>query len=563
MKPPSWPSCSFLAALPVLLLLLPAGCGQKSGSKGPDFSQANSVSVLLGEPDLEHRTGVNHAYWQRDGRTTTTTLEGKPCRHLKVDKKDMAYLYFSLDPSFKKNGLKDVLIELEYFDAQPGTLGLDFDATKTQRVPNAAYVSSGSPVRMAGSKRWQMAAFRVHNASFSNAQNGKSDFRFRVSPPELYLRRVVVTRLEKLTGLSQTSRSSSNYSSATLVSLPLGELEHESGTGLQHVYFESEGATLTATVDGSPCRHLQRDKGNTGYLYFTLDPTFKKRPLTQATIEVEYFDHAPGAFGIHFDSTNLADVPHAIYANARQVVRLAGTKAWQTASFPIREAGFKNRQNSKADFRIWVTPPEMYVRRVTVLRGTQDKPSPRPPAPSAELAKTNLVGVVLGEEDQDDVQGLIHAYWQQDGLTTVTNLNGKVCRGLALPKGDTGYFYFSLAPAFKSQGLTNALIEVEYLDAQPGVLTVEYDASQTQAIPNPAYARAGQPVRLRGTGTWQTSSFLARNPSFSNAQNAGADFRLCLRPPALFVHRVTVRRLDRMLTPNSPRPAPRTPPAAP
>jgi hypothetical protein len=44
------------------------------------------------------------------------------------------------------------------------------------------------------SKTWETATFHVRGATFNNSQNGGSDFRFSVNPPELYVRRVTVTR---------------------------------------------------------------------------------------------------------------------------------------------------------------------------------------------------------------------------------------------------------------------------------------------------------------------------------------------------------------------------------
>jgi hypothetical protein len=44
-----------------------------------------------------------------------------------------------------------------------------------------------------------------------------------------------------------------------------------------------------------------------------------------------------------------------------------GVKAWQTCSFELKDPAFLNSQNGGADFRFWVEPPELYVRRVTVI----------------------------------------------------------------------------------------------------------------------------------------------------------------------------------------------------
>ena len=48
--------------------------------------------------------------------------------------------------------------------------------------------------------------------------------------------------------------------------------------------------------------------------------------------------------------------------------------------FSVADGSFKNSQNGKADFRLEVTPAEIYVRRVTVTREDvqSSPPQPRP-----------------------------------------------------------------------------------------------------------------------------------------------------------------------------------------
>ena len=108
--------------------------------------------------------------------------------------------------------------------------------------------------------------------------------------------------------------------------------------------------------------------GATGYLYFVIDPTFKKGPVKRATIEVEYLDPWPGVLGVQYDASRWKGIPNPTYAQASQTVSLTGSKTWQTATFRLDHARFKNAQNSGADFRLWVSPPDLYVRRVTVTR---------------------------------------------------------------------------------------------------------------------------------------------------------------------------------------------------
>jgi hypothetical protein len=48
----------------------------------------------------------------------------------------------------------------------------------------------------------------------------------------------------------------------------------------------------------------------------------------------------------------------------------ASNGVWAATTFEITNAIFRNSQNGGADFRPEVVPPELFVRRVTVTRGS-------------------------------------------------------------------------------------------------------------------------------------------------------------------------------------------------
>ena len=228
--------------------------------------------------------------------------------------------------------------------------------------------------------------------------------------------------------------------------------------------------------------------------------------------------------------------------NAGRVIHLAGAKEWQTAAFSLQDAKFKNSQNSKSDFRIWVTPPELYVSRVTMKRGIKEAAPGQRPAAEADFSKADEVHIALGEEEQEHAAGLRHLDFVSDGLTIQTNLNNVPCRHLKIPRGSVGYFYFNIAPTFKNRNLGALAMEVEYFDDKPGTLAVEFDATPSPEARKMAYVNAGQTVRFRGSHSWRVAKFQIRKATFRNAQNSGADFRLCVFPPDLYVRRVSLRR---------------------
>jgi hypothetical protein len=116
-------------------------------------------------------------------------------------------MYFELNPTFKSVGLMNARIEVEYLTTQSNAFRLEFDGLDHGRarsyVPvlptNATltrWVTGVSYARAPVVGAWAVATFEITNATFRNSQNDGADFRFEVVPPEIYVRRVTVTRRE-------------------------------------------------------------------------------------------------------------------------------------------------------------------------------------------------------------------------------------------------------------------------------------------------------------------------------------------------------------------------------
>jgi hypothetical protein len=163
--------------------------------------------------------------------------------------------------------------------------------------------------------------------------------------------------------------SATDFSRSNSVSVTLGVFEKEHSGGIKHVYWEKDGLTKTVELQGEPCRVLSLEERNLGYVYFIIDTAFKRKKADDVMIDVEYFDDDSSVmFGIEYDATGLTGQRNAAYTHSKKRVRLAGSGNWETARFQIENAAFRNSQNSLADFRVWVSPPKLYVRSVTVTR---------------------------------------------------------------------------------------------------------------------------------------------------------------------------------------------------
>jgi len=170
------------------------GCEPKARVNSKDFSASNSVGIVFGEIEKEYGTGLDHISFERDGLTATNEVNDSPCRCLHLEEGDVGYFYFVIDSSFKSRSIRNVIIEAEYLDTTPGTLGIEYDASKSRKDARRAYTGLPHIVQLSGSKQWRTVAFQIEDATFRNAQNSHSDFRLWVKPPDLCIRRVTVTR---------------------------------------------------------------------------------------------------------------------------------------------------------------------------------------------------------------------------------------------------------------------------------------------------------------------------------------------------------------------------------
>jgi hypothetical protein len=216
------PASACVIALPWLLLF--AGCKEKprqeaqrgntnlgiiareetsaiaAPSATVDWSKSNAVSIVLG--DESNYGGLKHNDKERDGITSIVKVADVPCRLLNHKERGRAeaFLYFSIDPAFKATGATNVKVDVEYFDVlldeTRTTFGIHYDAAGAGGSLSSRYRSAGRTVMLTGVNKWLTTTFYLRNAAFKNAQNGQSDFRIYVRPPDLYVRRVTVTRLD-------------------------------------------------------------------------------------------------------------------------------------------------------------------------------------------------------------------------------------------------------------------------------------------------------------------------------------------------------------------------------
>jgi hypothetical protein len=167
----------------------------------------------------------------------------------------------------------------------------------------------------------------------------------------------------------ETPLETKDFSTSNSVCVRLGQ--DESGGGIVHISTERDGLTAVGSVEGVACRYMDfepESKTRTvGYFYFAVDPSFKQADFQNVTIDVEYRSAGQVTIGLDYDSATTAKSKHSSYMHAPSV-GVRPSSSWQTTSFSLEDAGFQNSQNGHADFRLWVRPPSLFLRKVTVTR---------------------------------------------------------------------------------------------------------------------------------------------------------------------------------------------------
>ncbi|MDG3007675.1 DUF5010 domain-containing protein [Paludisphaera mucosa] len=137
------------------------------------YTDAATVAIALGATDrAEGLARVDVA----DGRSAAATTAGKTSR---APAKGVGgrYLYFRVDDGFKWARSMHAAVEVDYYDAGPGSFGLQYDSHDPSAELNGAYKPAAARAGLTGSHAWKTVRFDLPDARLDGAQNGGADFR--------------------------------------------------------------------------------------------------------------------------------------------------------------------------------------------------------------------------------------------------------------------------------------------------------------------------------------------------------------------------------------------------
>jgi tetratricopeptide (TPR) repeat protein len=150
-----------------------------------DYQSASDVSVEFGATNRE--AGL-HVIERRDSKHTLAQVEGEQAEFFEGG---WNYAYFFIDPTFKWGLGSNVLVRVEYRSMTSHTIGLQYDGYRDiySRASTRSALSTG---------KWQVIEFVMRDARFQNSQNGHTDFRLYDNEAGFYVKRIAVSRYERM-----------------------------------------------------------------------------------------------------------------------------------------------------------------------------------------------------------------------------------------------------------------------------------------------------------------------------------------------------------------------------
>jgi len=163
----------------------------------------------------------------------------------------------------------------------------------------------------------------------------------------------------------------------------------------------------------------------------------------------------------------------------------------------------------------------------------------RPPVPKGKYTDAKSVSVTLAA---NNAEAGLKQIENDDGLTQPNEFSGRTARGIAAGASKGRYIYFTVDESFKATDPVNFTVDVNYFDAAPGTLALDFDGSDESAPFSGAYTRSPDSVKLVGDRRWKSATFRLPRARFLNGQNRGADFRFVVEAPAFAAGRVALRK---------------------
>ncbi len=177
----------------ILLAMVLGGCGKKPDHPAADFSKAPSISISLGKKNIE--SGLCQIHPKEGDNASPHKTVGQDCLLLQPDGDD-AYIYFKIDPAFKKDLAMNLKVTVEYYDIERSQFWIEYDGWDAHDDKAGAHTKSVEQMRLTGNPTvWLKATFTLPKARLRNRQENGADFCIRVDRAHLFVHAVTVERV--------------------------------------------------------------------------------------------------------------------------------------------------------------------------------------------------------------------------------------------------------------------------------------------------------------------------------------------------------------------------------
>ena len=161
-----------------------------------------------------------------------------------------------------------------------------------------------------------------------------------------------------------------------------------------------------------------------------------------------------------------------------------------------------------------------------------------PPRTKGKFTGAKSVEISLAKTNHENGLRLLE---NNDGRTEPLSKNGVETRVAQTTEGTAQFFYFVIDESFKWADSMNAKLEVKYFAPPNASLEVDFDSNDGTALFQGAYTRAEIPQKTT-EGIWTVATFDLPHARFLGSQNAGADFRVRVDSPEVFIGHVKLIR---------------------
>ncbi|WOP18149.1 metallophosphoesterase [Raineyella sp. LH-20] len=279
--------------------------------------------------------------------------------------------------------------------------------------------------------------------------------------------------------------------------------------GLSAVAYE-DGPFQQATVDGRNALQLTTNpRGGANYLYLHADDAKLSGGPYNATATVQYRSEVAGSFSLQYDNTATGS---AYSPSTSVTIAPDQVGQWRTATIPLPNISFTNRQNGASDIRL-LAPANLPLAVSGISLAVEQIPS------AGTGPAVDAVEMRIGSEPD----GLTWIPYESGPAHEIT-VDGR--RALQIDRNtfnSGNNLYLGVDDRYVIGGPYTAMATIEYRSPVSGSFVLQYENKAT----GQAYQSTDRvQIRPEAVDRWQVVSLSMNSAMFQNRQNGNADMRL-------------------------------------